>query len=260
MKVIVTTSHRSDRVSEKCQEFLNDTGFEFIPRDDKAIEYIQMINNAHAVIVWNKSGPVLHIGMEKFFFHPSLAYNRILAYRRSNIHDPLIKACALNDCTSFLDCTLGLGADAIVASYFVPNGSVVGIESSPLIASLVKWGMMLYSSNKSTWLNNAISRIKVLQFDHLEYLKILPEASIDVIYFDPMFRTPIKTSEGMMLLRSIAITDELSSESIEEACRVARKRVVIKERANGYEFERLGFNRLPHSKNNPIQFGIINVI
>jgi hypothetical protein len=39
--------------------------------------------------------------------------------------------------------------------------------------------------------------------------------------------------------------------------RVARKKVVLKERNDSGEFDRLGFTHIQGSKNNPIAYGVI---
>jgi hypothetical protein len=51
----------------------------------------------------------------------------------------------------------------------------------------------------------------------------------------------------------------LEADVIQEACRVARKRVVLKTLVAGSELERLGFSRVVGSKHNPITYGIIVV-
>ncbi|MEN6325491.1 MAG: class I SAM-dependent methyltransferase [Syntrophomonas sp.] len=256
MKIIATTTQSNASICEGFARFIEESGFVFVPRQRKSIELLTVEQGASGVVVWQSEGPVLHIGGEVFFFHPSMAKNRIAAYRKFKQNDNLIKSCQLNPGDSFLDCTLGLGADAIVASYFSAGGRVVGLESSRAIAMIVKWGMRQYSS-AMTWLNDAVRNIEVLNTDHYDYLKSLPDNSFDIVYFDPMFRKPIMASQAIAPLRQIANHQELSTASISEASRVARKRVVVKELTESMEFERLGMMKLEFSPHNKISYGVI---
>lgn len=256
MKVIATTTQSNASISEDFARFIQESGFTFVPRQRKSIELLASEEGASGVVVWQPEGPVLHTGGEVFFFHPSMAKNRIALYRKFKQNDNLIKACQLEPGGSFLDCTLGLGADAIVASYFSAGGKIVGLESSKAIAMIVKWGMRLYNSSMN-WLNDAIRNIEVVNIYHYDYLKSLPDNSFDIVYFDPMFRKPILASQAIAPLRQMANHQELSNESINEATRIARKRVVVKEMTNSPEFERLGLKKLEFSPHNKISYGVI---
>ncbi len=258
MHIIATTSLSTSTVNEDFKEFLQESMIEFVPRRGKSLQVLTRDNNAEGVIVWKTEGPVLYTGNEKFFFHPSMAKNRITSFRKFGNIDPLIRACDLQKDYSFLDCTLGLGADAIVASYFLPGGSIVGVEVSTPIAYVIKWGMKLYNS-KMPWLNKAIQMIKVENCDHRTYLQQMEDNSFDIVYFDPMFRKPLMKSQAISPLRLVANHNPLEKDIIEEACRVAKKRVVMKEMVSSLEFERLGFTKLVSSPNNKIGMGVIEV-
>jgi 16S rRNA G966 N2-methylase RsmD len=259
MKIIVTTT-QSGRVNNinDLDKFASESGFDFVSRDRKGIPILAQENQADGVIVWEPNGPVLYLGDKKFFFHPSMAKNRITAFRKQNAHDLMVRACGLESGDDFLDCTLGLGADAIVASYFSDSGRVVGLEVSPGIYEVVKWGMKFYQS-RMPWLNQTINRIEVYNYDHYSYLQQQADASFDIVYFDPMFRKPILHSEALAPLRELADHSPLEHDSIVQACRVARKRVVMKERRDSGEMERLGFKIITGSKYNPIGYGIIEI-
>ena len=118
--------------------------------------------------------------------------------------------------------------------------------------------MKLYNSQIS-WLDEAIKRIEVVNSEHYNFLRNLPDNSYDIVYFDPMFRKPLLKSQPILPLRSLANKQPLNKAAVEEACRVARKRVVIKELAAGNEFERLGFKPIIRSKHRKIAFGVIEV-
>jgi predicted methyltransferase len=187
-----------------------------------------------------------------------MAKNRIAFYRKQQRPDIMIEAAGLERGDSFLDCTLGLGADAIVASYFSATGRVTGLEHQPQIAHVIRWGMKRYVYEMA-WLQEAVRRIEVVAADHREYLHDLDDRSYDIVYFDPMFTHPIFKSQPISPLRKLADHDRLAQDSIDQACRVARKRVVMKDLAEGEELERLGFQKISRSKYNKLAYGIINV-
>jgi len=257
MKLIVTTSQSSEIISTQLNLFLQETKLEFIPRRRKSLEFLAEDNKAQGVIVWHEEGPILHMEGEKFFFHPSMAKNRLSAYRKRHIEDTLVKACDLHRSDSFLDCTLGMGADSIVASYFT-DGRVSGLESSYPVAIIVKWGMKTYQT-KISWLMEPIKKIDVCCVNHYEFLKSQPDNSYDIVYFDPMFRHPMLKSQSLAPLRLIADHNPLTRETIAEACRVARKRVVMKEKFMSNEMQKLGFAKFAGSINNKISYGYITL-
>lgn len=256
MNIIVSTSHRDERADPMLNEFLEDSGFPFYPRERLSLDKLVRRYGADAVIIWQDQGPVLHRGGERFFFHPSMAKVRLGAYRKQGMVDPLVKACCLEPDFSFLDCTMGLGADVIVASYFLPCGRVIGLESAPGIAQVVKWGMKTYQADID-WLQKAIERVQVINCNHLTYLKSLPDDEFDVVYFDPMFRRPVLESAAISPMRALANHEPLSIEVIAEACRVARRRVVVKERHGSKEFERLGIDRIVGGHHSTLAYGLI---
>ena len=90
-----------------------------------------------------------------------MSKNRLISYRRNGSIDPMVRSFALNPGDSVLDCTLGLGADAVVSSYFSGTGKVVGLESAAAIAYVIRWGMRLYVS-PITWLQEAVRRITIV--------------------------------------------------------------------------------------------------
>lgn len=256
MNIIVTTSHREHGADPLLDEFLEDSGFAFYPRKRRSIEKLIRDYAADAVIIWQEQGPILYRGGEKFFFHPSVSRVRIGVCRKLHTIDPLVKACRLEPDFSFLDCTIGLGADSIVAAYFLPRGRVVGLESAPGIAQVIKWGMKMYQAD-SEWLQDAIRRVQVIHCDHYTYLKHLPDNAYDVVYFDPMFRRPVLESAAISPLRSLANHEPLRLETIAEARRVARCRVVVKERHGSQEFERLGINEIIGGHHSTLAYGVI---
>ena len=258
MKFVVTTPQSQERPSPALEEFTAVTGFDFVPRRRRGLTDLAREQGAAGVMVWQAGGPVLYIEGEKLFFHPSMAKSRIAAYRKKGQEDLLIKVCQLQPGWSFLDCTLGMGADAIVASYFSQTGRITGLESEAAAAAVIGWGMKMYAG-RMAWLNQAVHRIEVLNSDHRHYLLQLPALSYDIVYFDPMFQQPLLQSQPLGPLRKLANPQPLEPGAIEQACRVSRRRVVLKTQSTSGELERLGFRRAPGSRHNPIVYGVIDI-
>ncbi|MCK9905827.1 class I SAM-dependent methyltransferase, partial [Frankia sp. Cpl3] len=155
--------------------------------------------------------------------------------------DIMLSACQIQPGDQVLDATLGLGADAIVFAHGVGStGRVVGIESQPLIASLVTDGLRYWQTD-SPALTQAMRKIEVVSCHHLDFLREQPDKAFDVVYFDPMFEVRIEASGGIEGIRQYANDAVLSEEAIQQARRVARRRVVLKEGKAGRLYERFGF-------------------
>ncbi|MGB8929791.1 MAG: class I SAM-dependent methyltransferase, partial [Anaeromyxobacteraceae bacterium] len=141
-----------------------------------------------------------------------------------------------------LDCTLGLGADALVAAVAAgAAGRVVGIEGSVPLAAWVGEGLArspLPGAN----------RIEVWAGDHAALLESLPERSFDVVCFDPMFRHARAEPGGFDVVRALADARPLSREAVELARRVARRWVLVKDGAPGWDLARLGLTPLPSAR------------
>ncbi|MGE5389901.1 MAG: class I SAM-dependent methyltransferase [Deltaproteobacteria bacterium] len=260
MNIIVTTTQACREPNDVLYSFLDESGLPFVPRNRKSLPVICREQGADAVIVWKAEGPVLYSGenMEEFYFHPSMAKNRLSALRKLGLPDPFLEACQIQRGDTVLDCTMGRGADSIAASYICGSGKVFGLEAALPIALVMKWGMRLYKS-RMTWLDEAIHGITVEHADHNILLNKAEDRSFDVVYFDPMFRHPRHKSQPISSLRRLADHRPLEISAVKEACRVARNRVVLKETYSSGEFARLGFEKILGSRHNPINYGVIEL-
>jgi len=230
------------------------------------------ISNAHSdlpVLRITKSKLVLEYGEQSLFFHPSMSLLRMINLKRG-ISDRFLDAINLLKGDTILDATMGLATDALIAAWAVgAEGQVLAIEHSPLIYLLVKDGLIRLQNEgppkidnqekKSAWqdLIQASQRIKIFNADHKQILNCLPDNTVDVVYFDPMFRKTVAQSSSIKPLRFFSYPEPLKKEIIVQACRVARKRVVLKERKEGGEFQRLGFELLEGGLYSPIKYGAI---
>lgn len=224
METIVTTSRDSDKY-KLAREIAEAYGWTYVNRSD--VPDLNAFNNK-TVLVIEKERLSLYQGKQQLFFHPGLSVLRINNLI-SGQKDRFLEACLLEPGDSFLDCTLGMATDSIVASYQVgKEGKVVGLEAVPEIALIIKLGLNSFYT-ASADIHEAVKKISVENITALNYLQKNQAAQFDCIYFDPMFRRPKLTSSGMNMLRPFAYKHELSCEEISLAAKMATKCVVVKE-------------------------------
>ena len=170
--------------------------------------------------------------------------------------DPLVLAAKLVPGDLVLDATLGLGGDALLASY-ATRAPVLGLEESPLLAAFTQVslrrpggvGPLLIAARE------AGARIDVRCAEHGSVLAALASRSVDVVLLDPMFRLPSRASPLFGLVRALASSAPLTREVLREAQRVARRGVLVKDAAPGRELGRLGMSPLPSRRFPRIVFG-----
>lgn len=237
---LTTTKKPSDKQLIKVDEIQGKLDLSYIERKNNSILQMLKENDCTHFLVVKKDKLVLTDGKDELFWHPNMAFLKIKALQNDEI-DPIIKAMDLQKGDSVIDCTLGFAADALVVSAFIgESGKIIGIEADKHIAYLTLDGLQNY--NEATGdMKSIMKRIEVINANYNDYLKSLDDNSFDVVYFDPMFKTPNMKSIYMNSLRPFAEHSYLSLEIIKEALRVARKRVVAKERMFSKELEKLGF-------------------
>ncbi|MBS4215948.1 class I SAM-dependent methyltransferase [Neobacillus rhizophilus] len=240
--MFITTSGRTNQLKkEEAIQISKLLDAPYIPRRKKSISQLQKETNSDCLVV-GKERLELHKAefAEPFFFHPNSAMFRIKRLLRGE-HDPFAVAAKLEKGMNVLDCTLGLAGDAIVAGLLVGSeGKVTGLEGQKFLAYVVKAGLQSWDSGILE-MNQAMKRITVINSTAYDYLKLQAEASVDCVYFDPMFEESIKESEGIKALGQFAIYEELGMETINEAVRVAKHRVVLKDHYKSSRFEKYGF-------------------
>lgn len=267
IKLVVTTSSKpSPDTTATAQKLAANLNAPFRARGVDSLAEIKNQHQTEAVLVVSKDKTVVHTTEGQYFFHLSLAELRIKNLL-SGKNDHMADAMGLIAGMSVLDCTLGLATDAIVTSYVVgKNGRVVGLESSPVIALITGMGLKNFApvrvqvpSVDEINITGALRRIVVENTDYLDYLTMLPANSFDVVYFDPMFRRPVRKSSNLAPVRALADDRPLSPEAVQEACRVARRRVVMKEANGSGEFEQLGFFKICGGRYSSVKYGVITL-
>ncbi|GMA55524.1 hypothetical protein GCM10025858_00270 [Alicyclobacillus sacchari] len=188
------------------------------------------------------------------FFHPSMAAQRLDRIHRRGEPDRLLRVADVRSGDVIVDGTLGLASDAVVFADAVGmTGQVIGIERSALVARLMR-AVQRFGCKEYSDAADLLRRIEVLECDHLAWLQEQPDDSVDVLYFDPMFRQPAEDSPSIAPLRQAASPQPLRAGVIAEARRVARRAVVVKERPQSGVFEQFGLT--PDRPRSPFAYGV----
>lgn len=257
--IVTTTAKPSARALEQAGRLSAELSAALKARGNLTVNKLMTLSRDKRLIVVTEEEVRYYDGQSDtpLYFHPSMAFVRVKRLRRGET-DPLIQLSGCKEGDRIIDCTAGLASDSLVFSYAAgPMGAVTAIESEPVLCALVREGLAGYRTSLPD-VNEAMRRIEMKCVHHMEYLTELPDKSVDIVYFDPMFRQPISESSSMEPLRSIANMDALSGEVIEQAKRVARKSVVLKEHQASGEFARLGFERR-HVNTSKIAYGVIQL-
>ena len=259
MDAIVTTDRKAHTASnELAREIATRLDLPLVNREKFSIDDLCSKYQVGKVLVAKKGALYLCSSEGELFFHPNMSQLRVKNLRLGQ-PDHMVEAMALKSGMEVLDCTLGFGADAIVASFVVGDtGKVVGLESSPLIATVTGYGLQHFVAGNYE-LHAAMRRIEVHNQEACSFLAQQPDNSFDVVYLDPMFRHPLKSSTNLAPLRGVADSRAVTAELLEQAKRVARQRVVMKETSRSQEFQRLGFPELAGGKWSKVHYGIIRL-
>jgi SAM-dependent methyltransferase len=221
-------------------------GLPYAPRGNRPAARVAQEAGADALLVLSAKAAILAGGAEERRWSPGMGALRAKRLRRGSddptARDPFLDAAGLREGDLVLDCTVGLGADALVAAEAVgAGGRVLGIEASPALAAWVAEGLRRLPGE-------AARRIEVRAGDHAAVLAELPERSFDVVLFDPMFRHARSAPAGFDLVRRLADARPLSAAALARARRIARRWVLVKDGAPGWDLARLGLVPLPSAR------------
>ena len=229
MEAVITTDRRpTPEMIEEAKRLAEKFNITYVKRRHRTIESIKKEFGKSVLVVGKDLNLTLHtLSGKKLFFHPGLFKIRLLNYIATG-HEAMIEAMNLKEGETVLDCNLGLAQDALLAA-FVSKREVLGIEKDPVIYEIVRRGLERYKpEGKLKVAEFAPLLIKPINADNYEFLKNQPDKSFDVVYFSPMFIKPKWHCDVMAPFREVAVKDFVSLETLKEAERVARKRVVIK--------------------------------
>ncbi|MFC0271705.1 class I SAM-dependent methyltransferase [Metabacillus herbersteinensis] len=257
--MIVTTAGRTNEdMISFAREVAKDLQVTFILRKKQSVLSIQKTHQEDVLVV-GKDRLELHPFnlSDPLFFHPNSAMFRVKRIINGE-SEHFLDVVNLHEGSIFIDCTLGLASDSIVASYVVgESGQVLGVEASETLAYIVSKGLQKWETGIPK-MDQALRRIKVNVCHHQQYLESLPDDFADVVYFDPMFTQEIPESTGISGIREMAIYEPLTIEAITQAKRVAKKRIVLKDHWKSDHFERLGFT-VRKRKTAKFYYGVIEL-
>lgn len=151
------------------------------------------------------------------YWHPGMAHLRLKRPK-----DPLLSALDCKRGDAVLDCTMGMGHDALVLS--ARGLAVTALELCAPIALFTNLGMIHYRPDLAR-------RIHIRRTDFREALAAYPDKSFDAVYLDPMFAKSAASLRGFTwsMMRHIGLADmRYTPEDIRHACRIARCTVLLK--------------------------------
>ena len=244
MNTVVTTAGRTnEEYILKAKEISKDLNLLYIKRQKKSVSTIQIEQHANVLVVSKERLELYTYGsISPFFFHPNSAAFRMKRLVNGE-QDSFLQATRLEEGDFFLDTTAGLCSDSIIAAYATGDaGAVHACEKEPIIAYVVGEGLKNYEP-KNEILEKSLRRIHLYHQDAIDYMETVPSNFYDVVYLDPMFDEIIDESSNFHVLRSIGLHDSLSDKWLEEAKRIAKKRVVLKAHFRSNLFEQFGFER-----------------
>ncbi|MGG0185585.1 class I SAM-dependent methyltransferase [Bacillus rhizoplanae] len=255
--MIVTTAGRTNKeMTAYAEKIAADLQCSFFARNDRPIYELHDQYKQDVLVTGKNRLAIFPQGTEEsFFFHPNSAMFRVKRLMRGE-HDPFLQATQLEEGMEVLDCTLGIASDSIVASYAVGEaGQVTGLEGNRYMAYLIEKGLKQWNAGV-TEINEAMQRITVKHTEHLAFLQQCAENCYDVVYLDPMFEETVLESDGIRGLKHFALYNDITDETIEEAKRVARKRVVLKDHFRSTRFKKHNFF-VYKRKSSKFHFGVI---
>jgi len=128
-----------------------------------------------------------------------------------------------------VDATAGLAWDSFLLACL--GCSVTAIERSPVLAALVRDGI-IRAKHHSPQLDAVLARFSLVLGEARDVLRNMTDSyAPDTIYLDPMYPPGKKTAlvkKEMRVCRRLVGDDPDAGELFEAACRVAKKRVVVK--------------------------------
>ena len=251
MKTIVSTAGRpTEKTIQLAKNAATQLELAYIPRQKRNVNQLHEQYKSDVLVAAKNQWEYYGLNTrEPYFFHPGTAMFRLKRVARGE-RDPFLEVCQLQPGDSFVDCTLGYGSDSLVAAFAVgETGSVTGCEANPVLAFILQEAMH-NGRTEYVKFQSLMNRIHIVSSDAVSFLKQLNDQSVDVIYLDPMFETTIDESVNISPLRSVGVQDALTSEWVNEAMRVAKKRVVLKANFRSPWFDQFNFIQMvrPNTK------------
>jgi 16S rRNA G966 N2-methylase RsmD len=231
----------------------------YVPREQRGLDKLKRIHGIQLFLILKDGGLLELEGDPPLRWHPGMALPRLRLLAKGK-KDTMLELMGVKPGDHVLDCTMGFGADALVAACGVgETGRVVALEASPVIAVLSQHGIGRYNDIFGHYglnLSALTERVQAFTCQAEDFLRRQLDESYDIVYFDPMFQKGVRHSSGINALRPYACNKPLTPSLIREALRVARRRVLLKERSDSDEFRRLRCGRTAGGKHSAVAYGI----
>lgn len=257
--MIITTSQKAaESVKSEARRIAQCWSLDYEERGKRPLR--DFFSSGDSIAVLSGQDLCVHFNEEQqYTFHLSMAQLRLLRLSRGE-EDHLISAVqslygSESQSITILDCTLGLGSDSIVMSYACSNALIVGVEASFPIWLSTSYGLSHFDHSDEQ-ITRALRRINTIHSDFHDVLASKPDGSIDIIYFDPMFEVPVQESPQFKPLRGHTMESTITDTVIQEAQRVARLGVIIKERPFSNVFKQYPPHQWYGGKYSRIGYGV----
>lgn len=258
MNIGTTTIRNYSRMSrELAEERAVSLQIPYIPREG-TLEEMAETSHMEGFLIYGKKLPYFWTGGEEYHFHLGTSVLRVEQMKRGN-GDRLCRLLP-EGTRSVLDATFGQGGDSTVMSWYLAGrGQVTALEKSIPLYEVGRAGLSSFH-DKDGILTESLRRIRLLHEDFKSFLQKAEPESYDVIYFDTMFRAPVKRSVNRMEgFRKAASYDRLDEEILHLALHIARKRIIVKERPFSPIFAGSLFSSLHYHKGQSTAYGVIDV-
>lgn len=214
-------------------------------------------SDCDCLLIYTKQLPEIWTKDSIYRFHLGTAELRIKQMKRG-VQDRLLALLPPRKDIVIVDATFGAGRDATVFSWYVGNvGKVISLEKSAALWAIGKEGLAQFSDSDKDVIE-ALRRIELYHYDFVSWLLKAQSKSVDVIYFDTMFKHPVKRNANHIeAFRKSACYDTLQESILLEACRVARECIIVKERSFSPLFKNELFTKIDSKRGQSTAYGVI---
>ena len=177
IRFAVTSNKNDNRILiEQAKAWAQQLHVPYVKRyDNGSLDAMLADHHLEALLIAGKNGPQLYSPEGMLLYHPGLGKVRWQRVVQRHEKDNFLTAMDIRPGQRVLDCTVGLAADALLASQAVgESGKVVGLEASLPLWFLSSRGIMLYKSKLAELLLD-LRRIEIIHAEASAYLKMLPE-------------------------------------------------------------------------------------
>ena len=217
---VTTTRKVRKRDTSHAEAIAKTVGLPYVLQNG-SMRFMRKRHEADFCIVVSTSGARVDWDDGEFRHHPGMAIYRVGVATRH----PFLAALepAVGDRT--LDTTLGLARDALVVADRTDN-LVDGVEENRIIGTFTALGLERLLKIKR--FRPVIPKIRVQLGDGFKVLSAQSYGRYDHVLIDPMFPSPVSGSSDMEFLHRVVDPVPFRNEVIRRACRVAKKRVVLR--------------------------------